>query len=368
MKALSILNVQKGGTIMREWRKLAAAAFAAVLTFALAACGGGSNSAGPGGGSSPEQPKDDKITIGLSMSTLQEERWQRDRDSFVAKATQLGAEVKVQAADLDDAKQISQAENLISQGVDVLVVIPNNASAAAAIVDKAKAANIPVMAYDRLITNSDVDLYISFDNERVGEMQAEVITKLVPKGNYALIEGADTDNNAHLFKKGQMNVLQPLIDKGDIKIVYDQWTKDWQPNNALKNMENALTANNNQIDAVIAANDGTAGGAIQALTAQGLAGKVPVSGQDAELAALQRIVQGTQTMTVYKPLKLLSEKAAEIAVQMAKGEKVQTNKTLHNGKIDVPSILLDPISVTKDNIEQTVIADGFHKKEDIYKQ
>ncbi|GAX91684.1 D-xylose ABC transporter substrate-binding protein [Effusibacillus lacus] len=353
---------------MRNWRKWIAAVSTVVLSFSLAACGGGSNSTSSSGGSSSDKPKDKKITIGLSMATLQEERWQRDRDSFVAIAKALGADVKVQAADLDDAKQVSQAENLISQGVDVLVVIPNNASAAAAIVDKAKAAKIPVMAYDRLITNSDVDLYISFDNERVGEMQAQVITKLVPKGNYALIEGADTDNNAHLFKKGQMKVLQPLIDKGDIKIVYDQWTKDWQPNNALKNMENALTANNNKIDAVIAANDGTAGGAIQALTAQGLAGKVPVSGQDAELAALQRIVKGTQTMTVYKPLKKLAEKAAELAVQMGKGEKVQADKKLNNGKIDVPSILLDPIAVTKDNIEQTVIADGFHKKEDIYKK
>nr|WP_026174383.1 D-xylose ABC transporter substrate-binding protein [Effusibacillus pohliae] len=347
---------------MKKW---VAAASATALTLALTACGG-ANQSSPATSSSSSNKSKGKITIGLSLSTLQEERWQRDRDSFVAKAKELGADVSVQAADLDDAKQIAQAENLISQGVDILVVVPNNASAAAAIVEKAHAAKIPVIAYDRLIKNSDVDLYISFDNERVGQLQAEAITKLVPKGNYALIEGADTDNNAHLFKQGQMKVLQPLIDKGDIKIVYDQWTKDWQPNNALKNMENALTANNNKIDAVIAANDGTAGGAIMALMGQGLAGKVPVSGQDAELAALQRIVAGTQTMTVYKPVKKLAEKAAELAVQMAKGEKVQTDKKINNGKIDVPSILLDPIVVTKENIEQTVVADGFHKKEDIY--
>ncbi|PDO11498.1 MAG: D-xylose ABC transporter substrate-binding protein [Candidatus Reconcilbacillus cellulovorans] len=338
-------------------RTIACAALFAVATVAAGCAGSG------GGG----QKAEGGVTIGLSMATLQEERWQRDRDFFVAKAKELGAEVKVQSADLDDAKQVAQAENLISQGVDVLVVIPNNASASAAIVEKAKAANIPVIAYDRLITNSDVDLYISFDNVRVGEMQAEAIVKLVPKGNYALIEGADTDNNAHLFKQGHMNVLKPYIDRGDIRIVYDQWTKDWQPNNALKNMENALTANNNRIDAVIAANDGTAGGVVQALAAQGLAGKVPVSGQDAELAALRRIVQGTQTMTVYKPVKKLAEKAAELAVALAKGQTVQADQKLNNGKIDVPSILLEPIAVTKDNIDQTVVADGFHKKEDIYK-
>lgn len=216
------------------------------------------------------------------MDTLQEERWQKDRDLFVAMAESLGATVDVQSANSDDAKQIAQAENLISQGVDVLVVIPHNADASAAIVEKAHEAGIKVLAYDRLIRNSDLDLYVSFDNERVGEMQADAITKLVPKGKYVYIGGSETDNNAHLFKKGAFNILQPFIDRGDIEIVYDQFTKDWNPANALANMENALTANNNQIDAVVAANDGTAGGVVQALAAQGLAGKIPVSGQDAE--------------------------------------------------------------------------------------
>ncbi|WP_230198126.1 substrate-binding domain-containing protein, partial [Megasphaera massiliensis] len=146
------------------------------------------------------------------------------------------------------------------------------------------------------------------------------------KGKYVYIGGSEADNNAHLFKKGAMNVLQKYIDSGDIQIVYDQWSKDWNPAAALSNMENALTANNNQIDAVVAANDGTAGGAIQALTAQGLAGKIPVSGQDAELAAAQRIIEGTQTMTVYKPIKALAEKAAELAVKLAKGEDVGADK------------------------------------------
>ncbi|MDP4087409.1 MAG: substrate-binding domain-containing protein, partial [Bacillota bacterium] len=181
------------------------------------------------------------------------------------------------------------------------------------------------------------------------------------------IGGAVTDNNAHLFKKGVFNVLQPLIDKGDIKVVYDQWTKDWTPANALVNMEAALKANNNQIDAVIAANDATAGGVIQALKEQGLAGKIPVAGQDAELAAAQRIVEGTQTMTVYKPIKTLTKEAANLAVKLAKGENLRTARRVNNGKIEVPSVLLSPIAVNKFNINSTIIADGYHSRQDVYK-
>ncbi len=361
----------------QSFKKLAIAALALVFTLSLAACTTTSDKAASGsnggdakstsGGSDSSKKADKKIVIGFSLDTLQEERWQKDRDLFKAKAEALGADVIVQSANSDDAKQINQAENMISQGVNVLVVVPHNAEASAAIVEKAHAAGIKVLSYDRLIKNSDVDLYVSFDNERVGEMQAKAIVEKAPKGKYVYIGGSDTDNNAHLFKQGAFNILQPLIYKGDIKVVYDQWTKDWNPSNALNNMENALTANNNQIDAVVAANDGTAGGVIQALASQGLAGKIPVSGQDAELAACQRVVEGTQTMTVYKPIKKLAEKSAELAIQLAKGETIQTDKTVNNAKIDVPSILLDPIAVTKDNMDATVIADGFHKKEEVYK-
>ncbi|MDR6226864.1 D-xylose ABC transporter substrate-binding protein [Desmospora profundinema] len=340
----------------RRWTVLTAIML--IISLFATACGSG-NQAGSG--------SDDQVVIGFSMDTLEEERWQRDRDLFVKKAEELGAKVNVQAANSDDAVQLAQVENLITQGVDVLVVVPHNAEAAAAIVDKAHEADIPVISYDRLIRNAEVDLYVSFDNERVGEMQAESITQEVPKGKYALIEGADTDNNAHLFKKGQMNVLKPLVEKGDIEIVYDQWTRDWRPEVALRNMENALTANKNEIDAVLAANDGTAGGVIRALDAQGLAGKVPVSGQDAELAACQRVVEGTQTMTVYKPIHLLAEKVAEVAVDMGKGKEPKPDSKVNNGKIDVPSILLDPIAVTKDNMMDTIIKDDFHKMEDVYK-
>lgn len=309
-----------------------------------------------------------KLKIGLSMDTLKEERWQYDRDLFVARAKELGAEVLVQAANSNDAMQNSQAENLITQGVKVLVVIPHNGKSAATIVESAHKAGVPVIAYDRLIMDSDLDLYISFDNVKVGELQADYLVKRRPKGNYVLIGGAPTDNNAKLFRQGQMNVLKPYVKRGDIKVVADQWANDWLPVEALKHMENALTKNKNQVDAVVASNDGTAGGAIQALNEQKLAGKVLVSGQDADLAGCQRIVAGTQSMTVYKPIKSLATRAAEVAVAMAKGEgaPAATQKVNNNFK-EVPSVLLEPIQVDKANLDATVIADGYQKKEEVYK-
>ncbi|MDU4695455.1 MULTISPECIES: D-xylose ABC transporter substrate-binding protein [Paenibacillus] len=345
---------------------------AILLASSLAGCGvvsdGSANSGSTkNNASSAAGGKDDgKIVIGMSMDTLKEERWQKDRDLFTAKVEELGGEVKVLAANGDDATQLSQAEQLISQGVDVLVVIAHNAEATAPIVEKAHKEGIKVIAYDRLIKNSDVDYYISFDNVRVGEFQARAVIDAAPKGNIVYIGGADTDNNAHMFKEGAMSVLKPLEEKGDIKIVYDQFSKDWKPEEALKNMENALTANNNDVQGVVAANDGTAGGVVQALTAQGMAGKIPVSGQDADLAAVQRIAEGTQLMTVYKPIKSIATTAAEMAVAAAKGEEVNADKTVNNGKIDVPSVLLDPIPVDKDSLN-VVIEDGFHKLEDVYK-
>lgn len=310
-----------------------------------------------------------KIKIGLSLDTLKEERWQHDRDLFVAKCKALGADVLVQAANSDDALQNSQAENLLTEGVNVLVVVPHNGKSAATIVESAHKAGVPVLAYDRLINDCDLDLYVSFDNVKVGEMQADYLVKHQPKGNYVLIGGAPTDHNALMFRQGQMNILKPYVDRGDIKVVADQWATDWQPVEALKITENALTKNNNKVDAVLVSNDGTAGGAIQALTEQNLAGKVWVSGQDADLAACQRIVAGTQSMTVYKPIRKLAEKAAELAVAMAQKQPLMDKtSTVNNGKKEVPSILLEPIEVDKANLDATIIADGYQNKEDVYKK
>ncbi|HKF45285.1 MAG TPA: D-xylose ABC transporter substrate-binding protein [Thermoanaerobaculia bacterium] len=316
----------------------------------------------------PAEAVGKKIRIGFSMDTLKEERWHRDRDLLVQRAKELGAEVLVQAANGNDALQNSQAENMLTQGVDVLLVAPHNGKTAAVIVEAAHRAKVPVIAYDRLINDSDVDLYMSFDNERVGQMQAEYLVARKPKGDYVVIGGAPTDNNALLYHAGQMKVLQPAIDRGDIRIVTDQWARDWLAVEALKIMENALTRTANKVDAVVAANDGVAGGAIQALAEQGLAGKTLVSGQDAELSACQRIAAGTQSMTVYKPIQRLAFKAAEVAVKLAKKEPHgESVRGIPNGKIDVPSILLAPVAVDKDNLVSTVIADSYQKFEDVYR-
>jgi len=350
-----------------RWYTVAVALVAAALTTGCKENPQGAT-AEPGAAPQGKAAAGGKLVIGFSMDTLKEERWHRDRDLFKAKVEALGAQVLVQAANGDDALQNSQAENLLTQGVKVLVVVPHNAKTTATIVESAHKAGVPVIAYDRLILDSDLDYYISFDNVKVGEIQAEYLVKRKPTGNYVLIGGAPTDNNARLFRDGQMKVLQPLIDKGDIKVVADQWANNWQPSEGLKIMENALTKNNNKVDAVVASNDGLAGAAIQALTEQKLAGQVVVSGQDAELAGCQRIAAGTQSMTVYKPIQLLAERAAEMAVNLAKKQPIaDATQKVNNGKRDVPSVLLAPVSVDKENLTSTVIADKFHKLDDVYK-
>lgn len=306
------------------------------------------------------------LKIGMSIDDLRLERWQKDRDIFVKKAEALGAEVFVQSANGDATAQISQIENMLNKDIDVLVIIPFNGEVLTNVIAEAKKEGVKVLAYDRLINNADIDFYVSFDNEKVGELQAQAIIEKKPEGNYFLMGGSPVDNNAKLFRKGQMKVLQPHIDSGKVKVVGDQWVDSWLAEKALQIMENALTANKNNIDAVVASNDATAGGAIQALSAQGLAGKVAISGQDADLAAIKRIVDGSQTMTVYKPITNLADKAAEISVALGKEEKVASNSTLNNGAKDVPAYLLEPVVVTKENIDETVIKDGFHTKEAIY--
>jgi D-xylose transport system substrate-binding protein len=361
---------------VRRLLPTAAVALAVLVLWALAALvegGGGADSPSPRTGDVPDgsrkaaRPDDGIIRVGLTMDTLQEERWNKDKELFGRAVEALGGEYIAMTADSDDAKQIEQAEQLIAMGVDVLVIVPHDAEAMATVVSKAHEAGIKVLSYDRLVRNADVDLYVSFDNERVGELMAESITKRVPAGKYVYIGGPETDYNAHLVKRGVFNVLQPYIDRGEISVVFDQWTPDWVPSVARDNMRMALEKNGGRIDAVIAGNDGTAGGAIEALAEWKLAGKVPVAGQDAELAAAQRIVTGTQTMTVYKPIRQLAEVAAELAVRMAKGETPRADRLVNNGKIDVPSVLLKPIAVDAGNIDDTIIADGFHSREDVYK-
>ncbi len=308
---------------------------------------------------------DDRIVIGFSMASFRIERWTSDRDLFIERANELGAEVNMMSADDDADLQNRQAENMILQGVDVIVVVAHDSEKASYIIDKAHEAGIKVIAYDRLIKDCDLDYYISFDNVKVGEQQAQEVVNVVSKGNFAYIGGSPTDNNAFLLKEGSFNVLQPLIDSGDINVVLDNFTDGWLPELAYETMKNYLE-NGGRIDAVIAANDGTASGAILALDEFGLGGTVPVSGQDASLGACQYIAEGKQTVTVYKPIKDIAYKAAEMAVAAANGKAIDTNSVVNNGQKDVPSYLLDVVAVTKDNMIDTVIEDGFQTYENVY--
>lgn len=295
-----------------------------------------------------------KIKIGVSLPTQRDERWVRDAQKMKDVAKAEGLDLHMQVCDNDASKQMSQCENLIAAGIDILILAPHDATSAAAIVDDAKAAGLKVISYDRLVLDSDVDLYVSFDNFEVGRLMGDYLIKLVPKGNYAVFAGAPTDNNAKLYRDGALSMIKPLADKGDIKIVMDQWITDWQPTIAMNLMQNALTANDNKIDAVVAPNDNTAGGIIQALEQVGLAGKVPVTGQDAEETAVQRILKGTQTMTVFKDTKEQATEAIHAAVKMVKGEDPGATSTVNNRKKEVPSILLKPIVVDKSNIDKVL--------------
>src|SRR5213595_1779585 len=336
--------------------------FLALTAVFLAACVKGPESGNTGRSAKSGGP----VRIGFSMDTLKEERWQREKASVEQRCKEVGAECEIQVANGDDAAQTKQCDNLLTKGVDVLIVAPHNGQIAASIVEAAHKQGVPVISYDRLIRNSDVDLYVSHQVVKIGQMQAQYALTNAPKGNYVLIGGSQTDNNALLLMEGQMQILQPAADKGQIKIVTKQFAREWLASEALRIMEDALTKNNNDIQAVVASNDGTAGGAISALPPQ-LVGRVLVTGQDASLDAVQRVVEGKQTMTIYKPIQPLAFAAVDSAMKLAKSEKVDAKDKINNGKLDVPSLLFEPIVLDKTNVMQTVIKDGYHKLEDVYK-
>jgi D-xylose transport system substrate-binding protein len=310
-----------------------------------------------------------KVKIGFAMATVKEERWQRDRDAFEAHCKKMNVECVITVADNNSSRQANDVDNLLTQKVDVLVIAPQEATEAAAMVEKAKAQGVPVISYDRLINSDKIDLYISHQVPVIGQKIAEYALQKVPKGNYVMVYGASTDNNAHIMKKAQLDVLQPAIDRGDIKIVADQMIPDWKNDLALNFAENSLTKESDDIQAFVVSNDGMAGGVISALAKKGLAGKVLVTGQDAGLEALQNIASGKQTMTVYKPIIPLASQAVEAAIKLAKHEPLTTTPFKNDsiGGKEVPSILLEVTVVDKDNLMQTVIKDGYAKFEDVYR-
>lgn len=309
-----------------------------------------------------------KVKIGFAMATVKEERWQRDRVAFEDHCKKMNVECVITVADNKADKQANDVENLLTQGIDVLVIAPQDATQAASMVEKAKAQNIPVISYDRLINSDKLDLYISHQVPVIGRKIAEYALQKEPEGNYVMVYGAGTDNNAVIMKKEQLAVLQPAIDSGKIKVVADNFITDWKPEEALKMAENALTQNSDNIKAFVVSNDGMAGGVIAALEKRGLAGKILVTGQDAQKDALQRIAEGKQTMTVYKPIIPLASGAVEAAIKLAKKEKLADAKPFMNDtlKKEIPAILLEVTVVDKDNLLTTVIKDGYVTFEDVY--
>ncbi len=343
-----------------------------ILAFFLAACVNApqnGNSVATGSSNQTNKDPNRRIKIGFAMDTQKEERWVRDREAFEAHCKQLNVDCVITVADNKSDKQANDVDNLLTQGVDVVVIAPHDATQAASMVEKAKAQGVPVISYDRLINSDKLDLYVSHQVPVIGRKIAEYALQKVPKGNYIMVYGASTDNNAVIMKKEQLAVLQPAIDSKAIVIKADQFITDWKPEEALKMVENALTQNGDNIQAVVVSNDGMAGGVISALEKRGLTGKVIVTGQDAQKDALQRIAEGKQTMTVYKPIIPLANAAVEAAIKLAKKETLADAKPFRNDNLgkDVPAILLEVTTVDKDNLMTTVIKDGYARFDEVYK-
>jgi len=304
-----------------------------------------------------------QLVVGVSWSNFQEERWKTDEAAIKAELAKTGAVYISADANASPEKQLSDVDGLIAKGAKVLVILAMDKDAIAPALNKAKAKNIPVVAYDRLIEAPGVT-YITFDNKEVGRITAREILKVKPKGNYAIIKGDPGDANAGFLREGQGEVLADAIKKGDVKIVGEEFTPAWKPENAQKNMEQILTKNGNKIDAVIAQNDGMAGGAIAALTAKGLQG-IPVSGQDGDLGALNRVALGTQTVSVWKNANDLGTAAAKAAVELGAGKPVTGAADWAGGekKVKLKSIFLKPTPVTLANLD--VVIKAGHIKKDV---
>jgi D-xylose transport system substrate-binding protein len=306
--------------------------------------------------------------VGVSWSNFQEERWKTDEAAIKAAVAAAGGKYISADAQSSAQKQLADIESLIAQGANALIVLAQDSSAIAPAVQKAVDEGIPVVGYDRLIENPSA-FYITFDNKEVGRMQARAVFAARPSGNYAFIKGSSADPNADFLFSGQMEVLKDALAAGKIKNVGEAYTDGWLPANAQKNMEQILTKTNNKVDAVVASNDGTAGGAIAALAAQGLAGSVPVSGQDGDHAALNRIALGTQTVSVWKDARELGKRAAQIALLLAAGTKMSDvpGEVKFSGgprKVEMNSLFLTPIPITKNNLD-VVIDAGWIKKDEV---
>lgn len=306
-----------------------------------------------------------KPSIGLLMDSLQTERWEKDMNLIEENVKKLGGTCVVAIADSDPDKQLEQAKEMISNGVEVLIIVAVDSKKACDIVIYAHENRVPVIAYDRLIKDCMLDYYIATDNIEIGELQANYLTKIKPQGKYGIVGGSKIDNNAHLLYLGQMNILQPLVEKGDIEIVFSSFSDSWSLHEGYKITKDYLTKDGAQLDAVIASNDALAAGVISALKEHHLEGKVLVAGQDAEIQAIRNIVAGNQTITISKPIESMAFAAANAAIKIADGKAPSDmNLTINNGKHLVPVILLPAQVVHRENIKMTVVSEDFIKEKD----
>ncbi|MCG8700992.1 MAG: substrate-binding domain-containing protein [Bacteroidales bacterium] len=308
----------------------------------------------------------DSLQIGLSIGDLFADRWYKDHQYIVESANKMGAAVKTVYGNGEADKQETETLKLLDAEIDILIIIPADGDKCGTIVKKAKEKSVPIISYDRIIRNEIIDYYISFDNVKVGELQAQYAYERAPKGNYVLIGGPVKDNNALLFTKGQKNVLKQAVEKGDINIIYDQHLVEWNSMEAFMALQN-LTDYSGKIAAIIASSDLLSSGALMAIDIEGVDKGTIITGQDASLDACVNIVAGKQTMTIYKPINKLAKEAVQLAVKVAKNEKVENASQVVNNKLmDVPSVLLEPMVVDVNNLRETVIADGYHKEEDVF--
>lgn len=310
---------------------------------------------------SVQETKEEKAIIGFCMDSIVIERWQRDRDVFIAEVKEQGMKVNFQNAHGSTEEQIKQIDYLIGERVSVIVIVARDAQKLADVVSKARNNGIKVIAYDRIIRNTDVDLYISFDNKKVGALMAEVMNKtLKPNSNLFLAMGSDVDENVIQVEQGIMETI-----KKKINIVKTSYAENWEAEKAASSVADYLKENP-RLDGIICGNDDLAGQVVHVLAENRLAGNIIVTGQDAEVAGCQRLVEGTQYMTVYKAFTQMAKEAAKAAVAMARGEKYEVNETYNNGTSNVPYKKYEPVAVTKSNLKEVIIDSGFHLEDDIY--
>ncbi len=310
-----------------------------------------------------ETDKESSIIIGISVDSLVIERWKKDVNILKSNAEALGYKVEVTNCFEDPKKQNQQIRSLVDAGAKTIFIIPSDKDALDDAINYAKKKSVYIIAYDRMINNDGIDAYISFDNVLVGEYMASALLEVVPTGQYVIINGAPSDSNSYMFNQGYHNILDPEIESGRITIIHESWADGWKEELAYERISTLLDEGV-QIDAIIGANDLLAEGIISALSEHGLAGEIPVVGHDAEVSACQRIVEGKQLMTVYKPINILANGAMDVAVKLMKQESLDYKETLE----DIPYIKFQVIPVNKDNMRETVIKDLFHLEEDIYRK